>query len=101
MRWVVAFAKLASGEDRDLAESAVRSRIEAALADRLVREEDNGRVRPMEPAIVARLVFGIVSAGLAGCFVDEDGAREADWLRETVRCVDAVLVPGRVFGGRA
>ncbi len=88
---VRAFARLSNGEHRDLAESAVRERIEAALADLLVRQEDAGRVRPMRPEIVARLVFGIVTAGLTGCFVDEDGSRETEWLQETVRCVHAAV----------
>ncbi|NNL67839.1 MAG: TetR/AcrR family transcriptional regulator [Myxococcales bacterium] len=88
-----AFAALSSRQDRALAEQAVARRVEAGLTDLLVRQEDLGRVRGMEPDVVAKLMFAVVTAGLIGCFVDEDGEREAIWLEETASCVAAAVRP--------
>jgi len=88
---VRAFASLGNGADRELAVGAVRDRIVARLTDQLVRQEDLGRVRPMDPAIVASLLFSLVLAALSECFVHGDGSREEDWLREVCRCLDLAV----------
>jgi AcrR family transcriptional regulator len=86
---VRALARLAHGADRELAVDAVRGRVVAGLTDLLVREEDRGQVRPMDPAIVAELLFSLVVTALTECFVNGDGSRREDWLREVARCIDA------------
>ena len=86
-----AFIALSSSQDRALAEQAVARRVEAGVTDLLVRQEDLGGVRAMEPDVVAKLLFAVVTAGLIGCFVDEDGEREAIWLDETATCVTAAV----------
>ncbi|HKJ25593.1 MAG TPA: TetR/AcrR family transcriptional regulator [Myxococcota bacterium] len=88
---VRAFARLGDGADRELAVGAVRDRVVASLTDQLVRQEDLGRVRPMDPAMVASLLFSLVMAALTECFVHGDGSREEDWLREVAQCVDLAI----------
>ena len=91
---VRALATLSSSEDRSMAVDAVRGRVVAGLTDFLVRQEDLGVVRPMEPAITAELLFSMVMTALSECFVTGDGSREEEWLREVSRCVDAAVAGG-------
>jgi AcrR family transcriptional regulator len=90
---VRALAALDRSDDRDLAAAAVRDRVVAGLTDLLVRQEDLGQVRPMDPRVVAHLLFSLVTTALSECFVRGDGSRQEVWLRELSRCVDAALEP--------
>ena len=47
----------------------------------------------MDPQIAAELLFALVGAALTECFVRRGGAREDDYLRETVRCVEGAVRP--------
>lgn len=90
---VRALASLGNGEDREMAVGAVRGRVVAGLTDMLVRQEDLGRVRPMDPEILASLLFSLVMTALTECFVNGDGSRQDDWLREVSMCVDSAMLP--------
>jgi AcrR family transcriptional regulator len=90
---VRALAALSNGADREMAVAAVRDRVVAGLTDMLVRQEDLGEVRPIDPGIVAELLFSLVMTALSECFVNGDGSRQDEWLRETSRCIDAALIP--------
>lgn len=98
---VRALASLDNGQDRELAVGAVRSKVVGGLTDMLVRQEDLGRVRPMNPEIVAELLFSLVVSALTECFVDDDGSRRAAWLRELALCVDAAIRGGPAEAGVA
>ena len=89
---VRALSALENGEDRDLAIAAVRDRVVAGLTDMLVRQEDLGLVRPMDPGVVAELLFSLVMTALSECFVRGDGSRQEVWLHEVSRCIDAAML---------
>ena len=85
--------------DSFAARRATRAEIVDALARGFARWGEEGLVRPMDPRIVAELLFALVEAALMECFVRGDGRREEDYLRETVRCVEgAVLRPAGAPG---
>jgi AcrR family transcriptional regulator len=90
---VRALAALDRADDRDRAAAAVRDHVVSGLTDLLVRQEDLGRVRPMDPQVVAHLLFSLVTTALSECFVRGDGSRQEVWLRELSRCVDAAMEP--------
>ncbi len=90
---VRAFASLSQPSDYALASTAVRRQMISALERLLIHQEDLGRVRPMEPEIVAELLFAMVSSALQRCFVEEDGRNTEAWLRETCACIDAAVRP--------
>jgi AcrR family transcriptional regulator len=73
------------------ARNASRGEIVAALERGLAEWSARGLVRPVEPRLAAELLFALVEAALQACFVREDGSREEDWLRETVRCVEGAV----------
>lgn len=75
------------------ARQASRAEIVAALAGAFSDWSARGLVRPQDPRIVAELLFALVEAALTGCFVVEGGAREPEWLRETVLCVEGAVAP--------
>jgi len=52
-----------------------------------------GLLREMDAQIVAELLFSLVESALAACFVYGAGAREDDYLREAVRCVEGAVLP--------
>jgi AcrR family transcriptional regulator len=80
--------------DASAARRATREQIVSALARGFGTWRAAGLVRPLDPDIVAHLLFALVEAALTECFVRGDGSREDDYLRETVRCVEgAVLAP--------
>ena len=43
--------------------------------------------------IAAELLFALVGAALTECFVRHGGAREEEFLREAVRCVEGAVRP--------
>jgi AcrR family transcriptional regulator len=75
------------------ARRASRAEIVAALARGLEAWTESGVLRPMDPQIVAELLFALVEAALMECFVRGDGSREEDYLRETARCVEGAVLP--------
>lgn len=75
------------------AHKASRVEIVAAIARSLAEAHERKLVRPMDPQIAAELLFALVGAALTECFVRRGGEREADYLRETVRCVEGALRP--------
>ena len=46
----------------------------------------------MDTHIAAELLFALVAEALTQCFVRGDGSREADYLREAVRCVEGAVL---------
>jgi AcrR family transcriptional regulator len=78
---------------RETAHAANRAEIVGALARALAEWSARGLVRPMDPQIAAELLFALVGAALSECFVRGGGAREADYLREAVRCVEGAVAP--------
>jgi len=81
------------GEERDTAAEATRREIVAALSKAFAGWSEAGLVRPMEPTVVAELLFGLVDAGLRLCFVRGDGAREEEVIRELTRCIQGAVAP--------
>jgi AcrR family transcriptional regulator len=75
------------------ARRASRAPIVAALAEAFAAWSARGLLRPRDPQIAAELLFALVEAALSECFVRGAGAREADYLREAVRCVEGALMP--------
>jgi AcrR family transcriptional regulator len=78
---------------RETARRASREQIVGALSAAFAEWSARGLLRPMDPVIVAELLFALVEAALGQCFVQHDGEREEDYLRETVRCVEGALAP--------
>jgi AcrR family transcriptional regulator len=78
------------------ARRASRAEIVAALARGFARWSEAGIFRAMDAQIAAELVFALVEAAIVECFAHGDGAREADYLREAVACVEGALIPRRV-----
>jgi AcrR family transcriptional regulator len=78
---------------RETARRASRAQIVAALSGAFADWSARGLLRPMDPQIVAELLFALVEAALTQCFVHGDGEREEEYLRETVRCVEGALAP--------
>jgi len=83
----------ADPSETSAARRASRGEIVAALARGLEAWAKSGVLRPMDPQIVAELLFALVEAALMECFVRGDGSREEDYLRETVRCVEGAILP--------
>ena len=75
------------------ARQASRAEIVGALSRAFAEWSARGLVRPMDPQIAAELLFALVEAALTECFVRHDGAREEDYLREAVRCVEGAVLP--------
>ncbi len=73
------------------ARRASRNQIVGALARGFDDWSRRGLMRPMDPQIVAELLYALVEAALMQCFVRGDGSREEDYLRETVRCVEGAI----------
>lgn len=71
---------------------AARSEIVAAIESALADPRGSERMRPMDTAIVASLLYALVEAALTECFVRGDGARAEDYLREAVRCVEGAVL---------
>jgi AcrR family transcriptional regulator len=72
---------------------ASRVEIVAAIARALGEASAAGLTRPLDPRIAAELLFALVGAALTECFVRHGGAREEEYLRETVRCVEGAVRP--------
>jgi len=72
---------------------ASRLEIAGAISRALADASAHGRVRPMNPQIAAELLFALVGAALTECFVRHGGAREEEFLREAVRCVEGAVRP--------
>ena len=49
-------------------------------------------LRAFDPRIVAELLYALVEAALSECFLHGDGSREADYLRETIACVEKKVI---------
>jgi AcrR family transcriptional regulator len=77
------------------ARQASRAQIVSALARGLAIWSAAGQVRPLDPQVTAELLFALVEAALIECFVHGGGAREPDYLREAVRCVEGAVRPLR------
>jgi AcrR family transcriptional regulator len=75
------------------AHEATRAEVVAAIAGALGEAHERGLSRPMDPRIAAELLFALVGAALTECFVRLGGAREEEYLREAVRCVEGALLP--------
>ncbi len=77
------------------ARRASRAQIVAALARGFATWSAAGIFRSMDAQITAELVFALVETAIVECFAHGDGAREADYLREAVACVEGSLIPRR------
>jgi AcrR family transcriptional regulator len=71
---------------------ASRSEIVAAIESALRDPRGRDALRPMDAEIAARLLYALVAEALTQCFVRGDGAREEDYLREAVRCVEGAVL---------
>jgi hypothetical protein len=78
---------------RQTARQASRAQIVGALSTAFTEWSARGLLRPMDPQIAAELLFALVEAALTECFVRHGGAREEEYLRETVRCVEGAVRP--------
>jgi len=73
--------------------AASRREIVSALASAFSAWRGRESLRAFDPRITAELLFALVEAALTECFVYGDGSREAEYLRETVACVEGALLP--------
>jgi AcrR family transcriptional regulator len=86
------FLRLSSDpNDSAVVRSASRAEIVGALARGFTTWGEAGQLRPMDPQITAELLFALVEAALVECFVHGDGSREAEYLRETIACVEGAV----------
>jgi AcrR family transcriptional regulator len=79
--------------DSSTARRASRSQIVAALARGYEEWSRAGFVRAMSSEIVAELTYALVEAALRECFVSGRGAREEEYLREAVLCIEGAIRP--------
>lgn len=54
---------------------------------------DRGTARPMDTRIVSELCYSLVDGALRACFIEGDGEREEEYLREAIHCVESALAP--------
>jgi AcrR family transcriptional regulator len=81
--------------DPQLAESLhdeAREEIVTALELVFRNGAERGVLRPMNARIAAELMYALVSGALEACFDIDSGAREEEYLRETVQCVAGALI---------
>ena len=71
---------------------ASRGEIVAAIERALADPRGRATMRDMDTHIAAELLFALVAEALTQCFVRGDGSREADYLREAVRCVEGAVL---------
>ncbi len=76
----------------DVTRAASRREIVSALAAAFTVWQGREGLRAFDPRIVAELLFALVEAALSECFVRGDGSREAEYLRETIACVEGALL---------
>jgi hypothetical protein len=82
--------------DPQLAESLhheARDEIVTALELVFRNGAEQGVLRPMNARIAAELMYALVAGALEACFDIDAGAREEEYLRETVQCVAGALIP--------
>jgi len=82
--------------DPQLAESLhdqPRAEIVGALEAEFRRGALQGVLRPMDARIAAELMYALVGGALEACFAIDSGAREEEYLRETIQCVAGALMP--------
>ena len=72
--------------------AATRREIVSALAEAFGRWQGHAGLREFDPRIVAELLYALVEAALTECFLHGDGSREADYLRETIACVEGAML---------
>ena len=88
--------RLFTVRDAGLAEIAyarTRDEIVSALEIVLSRSVERGLLRPMNPRVVAELLFSLVGGALDACFLGAGEASEDEYRREVVRCVERVVAP--------
>jgi hypothetical protein len=84
----------ASPETQQLARGTLRSEIVGVLEEAFARWSAEGGIRALpQPRITAELLFALVEAALAACFLEGDGSREEDYLREAVACIEGAVRP--------
>jgi AcrR family transcriptional regulator len=81
------------GEERDAAAEATRAEIVAALSQAFEAWRAAELMRPMDGALVAELLFGLVDAGIRLCFLRGQGHREDDVIRELALCIQGAVAP--------
>ena len=79
--------------DAERARRTNREQIVQVLTGLLTRWRARGLVRPLEPRVVAELLFGLVESALKACFVRGERAHEETYLREVVHAIRGVLGP--------
>lgn len=75
----------------ELAHARTRAEIVGALEAVFRSGVERGALRGRDPRITAELLYSLVEGGLEACFVEGDGARESDYLRETIACARGAL----------
>jgi AcrR family transcriptional regulator len=70
-----------------------REEIVGALEAVFRRGVERGVMRRMDCRIAAELMYALVGGALEACFEIDAGAREEDYLRETIQCVAGALLP--------
>lgn len=73
------------------ARQAGRAALLAPLTETFAYRAAHGLARPMDARIAAELMFALVEAALVECHVFGRGLCEADYLKETIRCVEGAL----------
>jgi len=79
--------------EKSAAKRASREHIVDALARGFESWAAAGALRRMNAPIAAELTYALVEAALIECFVHGDGAREEEYLREAVACIEGALRP--------
>ncbi len=78
--------------DWNVGRTATRREIVSALATAFGHWQGHAGLREFNPVIVAELLYALVEAALSECFLRGDGSREAEYLRETIACVEGALL---------
>jgi AcrR family transcriptional regulator len=77
----------------DLAHARTREEIVGALEAVFRGLRERGLLRPMDPRIVAELMYALVGGALEACFLEDRGRNEEQYLSEVVQCVVGALAP--------
>ncbi|MCG8591845.1 MAG: TetR/AcrR family transcriptional regulator [Proteobacteria bacterium] len=82
----------------ELVHAETREAIVGALEKAFRVGLERGELRPLEPRIVAELMYHLVGGALEECFASGQGEREDAYLREVVRCVVGAIAPRSEHG---
>jgi AcrR family transcriptional regulator len=73
------------------AQDANRTAMIRAIEARLSLWVERGLVQPMDTAVAAEILFGLVESALRDCFLRRGGEGEERYVREVTRCLGAYV----------